>query len=83
MFEMKNEMDETATKKKNEDFLKELDKDCLLYTSPDFYVSFGIYLEIFSFFLNRKARFFCYHPLIHKGNPAPAFAFPAFPMVYL
>ncbi|WP_418540640.1 DUF2130 domain-containing protein [Massilistercora timonensis] len=27
MFEMKNEMDETATKKKNEDFLKELDKD--------------------------------------------------------
>ena len=25
MFEMKNEMDETATKKKNEDFLKELD----------------------------------------------------------
>ena len=26
MFEMKNEMDETATKKKNEDFLKELDK---------------------------------------------------------
>lgn len=27
MFEMKNEMDETATKHKNEDFLKELDKD--------------------------------------------------------
>lgn len=27
MFEMKNEGDETATKKKNEDFLKELDKD--------------------------------------------------------
>lgn len=27
MFEMKNEIDETATKKKNEDFLKELDKD--------------------------------------------------------
>ncbi len=27
MFEMKNEDDETATKKKNEDFLKELDKD--------------------------------------------------------
>lgn len=27
MFEMKNEQDETATKKKNEDFLKELDKD--------------------------------------------------------
>lgn len=27
MFEMKNEMDSTATKKKNEDFLKELDKD--------------------------------------------------------
>ena len=27
MFEMKNEMDETATKKMNEDFLKELDKD--------------------------------------------------------
>ena len=27
MFEMKNENDETATKKKNEDFLKELDKD--------------------------------------------------------
>ncbi|WP_444894681.1 DUF2130 domain-containing protein [Microbulbifer sp. TRSA001] len=27
MFEMKNERDETATKKKNEDFLKELDKD--------------------------------------------------------
>lgn len=27
MFEMKNEMDEMATKKKNEDFLKELDKD--------------------------------------------------------
>lgn len=27
MFEMKNEMEETATKKKNEDFLKELDKD--------------------------------------------------------
>ncbi len=27
MFEMKNEMDETATKKRNEDFLKELDKD--------------------------------------------------------
>lgn len=27
MFEMKNQMDETATKKKNEDFLKELDKD--------------------------------------------------------
>ena len=27
MFEMKNEADHTATKKKNEDFLKELDKD--------------------------------------------------------
>ena len=27
MFEMKNESDATATKKKNEDFLKELDKD--------------------------------------------------------
>lgn len=27
MFEMKNESDETATKKKNEDFLKELNKD--------------------------------------------------------
>ncbi|WP_154223031.1 DUF2130 domain-containing protein [Marinicella rhabdoformis] len=27
MFEMKNENDETATKKKNEDFLKKLDKD--------------------------------------------------------
>ena len=27
MFEMKNEIDATATKKKNEDFLKELDKD--------------------------------------------------------
>jgi hypothetical protein len=27
MFEMKNEADETATKKRNEDFLKELDKD--------------------------------------------------------
>jgi hypothetical protein len=27
IFEMKNENDETATKKKNEDFLKELDKD--------------------------------------------------------
>jgi hypothetical protein len=27
MFEMKNEHDETASKKKNEDFLKELDKD--------------------------------------------------------
>lgn len=27
MFEMKNEMDTTATKKKNEDFFKELDKD--------------------------------------------------------
>lgn len=27
MFEMKNEVDETAIKKKNEDFLKELDKD--------------------------------------------------------
>lgn len=27
MFEMKNESDETATKRKNEDFLKELDKD--------------------------------------------------------
>ena len=27
MFEMKNENDDTATKKKNEDFLKELDKD--------------------------------------------------------
>lgn len=27
MFEMKNEMDETATKHKNEDFYKELDKD--------------------------------------------------------
>lgn len=29
MFEMKNEMDETATKHKNEDFFKELDKDRL------------------------------------------------------
>lgn len=29
MFEMKNELDRTATKKKNEDFLKELDKDRL------------------------------------------------------
>ena len=29
MFEMKNEGDETATKKKNEDFLRELDKDRL------------------------------------------------------
>lgn len=29
MFEMKNESDTTATKKKNEDFLKELDKDRL------------------------------------------------------
>ena len=28
MFEMKNELDETATKHKNEDFFKELDKDC-------------------------------------------------------
>ena len=27
MFEMKNEMDETASKHKNEDFFKELDKD--------------------------------------------------------
>jgi len=27
MFEMKNEMDSTSTKKKNDDFLKELDKD--------------------------------------------------------
>ena len=27
MFEMKNEMDKTATKHKNEDFFKELDKD--------------------------------------------------------
>ena len=27
MFEMKNEVDETATKKRNEDFLKKLDKD--------------------------------------------------------
>ncbi|MDP3788093.1 MAG: DUF2130 domain-containing protein, partial [Candidatus Chromulinivorax sp.] len=27
MFEMKNESDETATKKRNEDFLRELDKD--------------------------------------------------------
>lgn len=27
MFEMKNELDQTATKKRNEDFLKELDKD--------------------------------------------------------
>jgi hypothetical protein len=27
MFEMKNEVDTTATKKKNEDFLKQLDKD--------------------------------------------------------
>ena len=27
MFEMKNQIDETATKKKNEDFFKELDKD--------------------------------------------------------
>src|SRR5690606_18699402 len=27
MFEMKNESDETATKKRNADFLKELDKD--------------------------------------------------------
>ena len=35
MFEMKNEMDTTATKKKNEDFFKVLDNDrkaCLLYT---------------------------------------------------
>ncbi|WP_018913214.1 DUF2130 domain-containing protein [Thiomonas sp. FB-6] len=29
MFEMKNESDETATKKKNEHFLKELDGDCV------------------------------------------------------
>ena len=29
MFEMKNESDETATKKRNDDFLKELDKDRL------------------------------------------------------
>ncbi len=28
MFEMKNEMDTTATKHKNEDLYKELDKDC-------------------------------------------------------
>ncbi|MBR1505749.1 MAG: DUF2130 domain-containing protein, partial [Prevotella sp.] len=28
MFEMKNEMDETATKHHNEDFLKKLDEDC-------------------------------------------------------
>ena len=28
MFEMKNEMEETATKHKNEDFFKELDKPC-------------------------------------------------------
>lgn len=28
MFEMKNESDTTATKKKNEDFFKELDRDC-------------------------------------------------------
>ena len=28
MFEMKNESNESATKKRNEDFLKELDKDC-------------------------------------------------------
>jgi len=27
MFEMKNEGDETVTKKRNEDFLRELDKD--------------------------------------------------------
>ena len=27
MFEMKNEADQTSTKKRNEDFLKELDKD--------------------------------------------------------
>ena len=27
MFEMKNELDETATKHKNEDFFKKLDKD--------------------------------------------------------
>ena len=27
MFEMKNDMDATATKRKNEDFLQELDKD--------------------------------------------------------
>ena len=27
MFEMKNESDTTTTKRKNEDFLKELDKD--------------------------------------------------------
>jgi len=27
MFEMKNENDQTATKKKNDDFLKELNKD--------------------------------------------------------
>ena len=27
MFEMKNESDETATKKRSDDFLKELDKD--------------------------------------------------------
>lgn len=49
MFEMKNEADETANKKKNEDFLKELDKDrnekkceyavlvSLLETDSDYY----------------------------------------------
>ena len=51
MFEMKNEGDETSTKKKNEDFLKELDKDrtekkceyavlvSLLETESEFYNS--------------------------------------------
>jgi hypothetical protein len=51
MFEMKNEADETTTKKKNEDFLKELDKDrtekkceyavlvSLLETESEFYNS--------------------------------------------
>jgi len=51
MFEMKNEGDETATKKRNEDFLKELDKDrnekkceyavlvSLLETESEFYNS--------------------------------------------
>lgn len=51
MFEMKNEGDETATKKKNEDFFKELDKDrnekkceyavlvSLLETESEFYNS--------------------------------------------
>jgi hypothetical protein len=43
MFEMKNESDETATKKRNEDFLKELDKDrtekaCEYVVRPQFFV---------------------------------------------